>query len=49
MLAFCIVDFYEFFNNIQPLSVATEKQQWFPFGLLSSYKMFCAVIKNKTT
>jgi hypothetical protein len=48
MLAFC-TDIYEFVNNIQLLSDAREKQKWFPFGLLSSYKMFRAVISNKTT
>jgi len=49
MFAFCIVDFYVFVNNIQPLSFVTEKQQWFPFALFSSYKIFRTVINNKTT
>jgi len=47
--AFCTVELYVFVNNIQPLRVATEKQQWFHFELLSSYKIFRTVINNKST
>jgi len=49
MLAFCIVELHVFVNNIQPLSAATEKRQWFPFALFSSYKKIRTVINNKTT
>jgi hypothetical protein len=34
-------------DNIKPLNVATEKQQWVTYALLSSYKTFSAAVNNK--
>jgi hypothetical protein len=33
-------------NNIQPSSVVTGKQEWVPFALLSSYKVFRTAVNN---
>jgi hypothetical protein len=34
-------------NNIKPLSVAKETQEWVPFALLSSYRTPGAAVNNK--
>jgi hypothetical protein len=34
-------------NNIKVFSVAMEIQQWVPFALLSSYKIFRPVVNNR--
>jgi hypothetical protein len=33
-------------NNIKLFSVAVGMQQWVPFALLSSYKIFHTVVNN---
>ena len=41
LCTFCIiVDFHVAVNNIKPLSVAMETQEWILFALLSGYKTF---------
>ena len=41
-----VVDFHVAVNNIKPLSVAMETQQWVIFVLLSSYEVFRTAINN---
>lgn len=36
----CIVELHVAVNNIKPLSYAMETQEWIPFALLPSYKIF---------
>jgi len=43
---YTIVDFHIAVNNIKPLSVAMETQQWVIFVLLSSYKIFRTAVNN---
>ena len=33
-------------NDIKPLSVAKEAQQWFHFALLSSYKIYSTAVHS---
>ena len=41
MRSVCIVvDLHVSVTSMKPFSVAMEKQQWVPFALLSSYKIF---------
>jgi hypothetical protein len=40
MSSLFIVDLHVVVNNIKPLNVAMEKQEWITFALLSSYKIF---------
>ena len=42
----CIVDLHVAFNNIKLLNIATEIQQWIPFAMLSSYKIFRIAVNN---
>jgi hypothetical protein len=43
-----VVDLNLAFNHIKSLSVAMEMQQWLPFAVLESYKIFrTAVINTK--
>jgi len=46
MRFFCIVDLHVAVNSKKSLSDAMETQQWVPFALLSSYKIFRTVVKN---
>jgi len=46
MRSFCIVDLHVAVNSKKSLSDAMETQQWFPFALLSSCKIFRTVVKN---
>jgi hypothetical protein len=47
MLYHCIVvDKHVAVNNIQPFHVAMERQEWFLFALLSSYKIFRTAVNN---
>jgi len=41
-----VVDFHVSVNNIKPLSVAMQTQQWVIFALLSSYKIFRTAVNN---
>jgi len=41
-----VVDLNLAFNHIKSLSVATEMQQWLPFAVLESYKIFRTVVNN---
>ena len=41
---FIFVDMYVTVNNINWLILATERQQWVPFTLLSRYKILCTAV-----
>jgi hypothetical protein len=41
-----VVDLNLAFNHIKSLSVAMEMQQWLPFAVLESYKIFRTVMNN---
>jgi hypothetical protein len=41
-----IVDIHVVVNNIKPVSIVVETQEWVPFALLSSYKIFCSAVKQ---
>jgi hypothetical protein len=44
MPSFCIVDLHVALNNIKILGGVMQMQQWFPFSLLLSYKIFCTAV-----
>jgi hypothetical protein len=41
-----VLDLHLAVNSMSVFSVATEMQQWVPFALLSSYKIFCTAVNN---
>ena len=43
---FCIGDLHVAVNSTKAFSDAMETQQWVPFALLSSYKIFRTAVKN---
>jgi hypothetical protein len=47
MLSTCIVCGLQIaVNNENPMSVTTEVQEWVPFTLVPSYKVFLTAIRN---
>jgi hypothetical protein len=46
MRSFCIVGLHVAVNSTVLFSDAMESQQWVPFALLSSYKIFRTAVKN---
>ena len=43
---FCISDLHVAVNSKKSFNDAMETQQWVPFALLSSYKIFRTAVKN---
>jgi hypothetical protein len=41
---YIVIDLHAAVNNIKPLSVAMEVQEWVLFVLLSSYKIFLTAV-----
>jgi hypothetical protein len=46
MDSLCIAGLCVAANNIKPLSVTMETQEWVPFAMLLSYKIFCTAANN---
>lgn len=46
---YIVVDLHVAVNNIKPLTVAMEMQEWVLFALLSSYKVFLTAVNTKCT
>jgi hypothetical protein len=46
MRSLCVVELHVTLNGTKSFSDAMKKQQWVPFALLSSCKIFRTVVKN---